>query len=55
MATLNLQGPARVELRLEVDDWMEQEKVDILAAQETKDLRTRVERRVGYSWFFLGR
>ena len=54
IATLNLRGLKQVGKREEVERWMDQHSIDILAAQETHTSQNSREKRKDYTWFMNG-
>ena len=54
VATLNVQGMYRVMKREEVERWMKEHGVEIMAIQETHDPHSKVGTRKHFPWYFSG-
>ena len=54
IATLNVRGTNKLGKGEQVDDWMTDNKIDILALQETKCSENKRENRKDHTWYFRG-
>ena len=54
IATLNIRGTNKLGVREEVDQWMKDNNIGILAIQETKSAQNKRENRKDYTWYFSG-
>ena len=54
IATLNIKGMKRIGAREELEQWMKEEDIKILALQETRINTNSREARGSYTWYFSG-
>ena len=54
ISTLNIRGTNQIGVRENMDQWMKDNKIDILLLQETKSPQNKREIRKEHTWYFSG-